>query len=148
MLVLPFICCNTSVVELCLVCSLSRHSLYSLPSKIQALSLSQGATGLLSVVEAKGPSVLWYLVVVCVPHLDKGSCHPLCSWALPTPLLLHFHVYICVSHFPVCQVVCALYTSPSHHPPVPSLPSLLPGPIVGFPCLSLVHAMSCATCHL
>ena len=75
MLVLAFICRNTSVVELYLIHSLSLHSLHSLPSEIWAPLLSQGATGLLSMVEAKGPSVLQFLVVVCVPQPDEGSHH-------------------------------------------------------------------------
>ena len=79
MLVLAFVCHNTSVVELCLVHSLSLHSLHSLLPEIQALSLSQGATGLLSMVEAKGPSVLQFLIVVCIPHLDEGLHHLLHS---------------------------------------------------------------------
>ena len=142
MLVLAFVSRNTSIVELCLIHSVSLHSLHSLLSKIWALLLSQGTTSLLSMVEAKGPSVLQFLIVVCVPHLDKGSRHPLCSSALlysASVALPCVHPCISFPHHVTSSMPCAHH--PVIHPPLPPLSSV---PIVVFPCPSL-HNMPCIT---
>ena len=129
MLILAVVCHNTSIVELCLIHSLSLCSLYSLPSEIQAPSLSQGTTGLLCMVEAKGPSILQLPAMLLSTSVLRFCCTS-----------MHSPMYLVP---PACHIVHALCISPSHHPPLPLSSS---GPAVGFPC-PLLHDTPCTSAH-
>ena len=96
-------------------------------------------------VEAKGPSVLRFLVVVCIPHLDKGSRHLLHSRALSysTPIAL-LCIHTCISFPSVSCRPCPMHVTQSS----PATPTVIIRSCSRFPMpIVALHTMHVITLY-